>query len=255
MVPILLVALVSILHVVTMYELSNPLAWSTYLSVAIEIAALSALAGISVKMGKFIYIPFIIVTLIQFLGNLFFAYSFIDETTTSFKDWVDLVGPLFEPMGVEVTNIPAQKRILAFFTGGLLPFISLTFAHMLVVFTNKMRPEEVITPVSVIVDSIVEKQPEIVTEEIKSEDTPITNFSGETTFNKELTQEEIEEISKKASIWEQENTETEEPQPLKLTEDKIAEIEKFLTREEELIVESKGDNFPETKTLRYSKDI
>ena len=70
-VPILLVAFVSISHVTTMYELSNPIVWSVYLSIAIEIAALSALAAVSVRMGRFVYIPFIIVTIIQFLGNLF----------------------------------------------------------------------------------------------------------------------------------------------------------------------------------------
>ena len=56
-----------------MYELSNPIVWSVYLSIAIEIAALSALAAVSVRMGRFVYIPFIIVSIIQFLGNLFFA--------------------------------------------------------------------------------------------------------------------------------------------------------------------------------------
>ncbi len=141
-IPILLVAFVSISHVTTMYELSNPIVWSIYLSIAIEIAALSALAAVSVKMGRFIYIPFIIVTIIQFLGNLFFAYSFIDETSVAFKNWVELIGPLFEPMGIELLDIPSQKRILAFFTGGLLPFISLTFAHMLVVFTEKQKEDK-----------------------------------------------------------------------------------------------------------------
>jgi len=50
------------------------IAWAIYLSIAVEIAALSALAGVSVKLGKFIYFPFILVTLIQFVGNLFFRF-------------------------------------------------------------------------------------------------------------------------------------------------------------------------------------
>src|SRR5574343_1969758 len=86
-IPILSVAFVSISHVTEMYELTNPLAWSIYLSIGIEIAALSALAGISVKMGRFIYIPFIIVTIIQLLGNLFYSYSTINELSEEFKNW------------------------------------------------------------------------------------------------------------------------------------------------------------------------
>ena len=89
-IPILLVAFVSISHVTTFYELSNPFTWAIYLSVAIEIAALSALAAVSVRLGNFVYVPFGIVTLIQLVGNIFFSYSFIDETSQFFQDWIGL---------------------------------------------------------------------------------------------------------------------------------------------------------------------
>ena len=136
LIPILLVAFVSIAHVTTWYELSNPISWAIYLSAAIEIAALGALAGLSVNMGRFIYLPFGIVTFIQLIGNVFFSYSFIDVTSKMFIDWVDMVGPLFEPMGVESTDLTAHRRILSFLSGGFLPLISLTFAHMLVRFSE-----------------------------------------------------------------------------------------------------------------------
>ena len=94
LVPILTVAFVSISHVTSWYGLSNPVSWSIYLSVGIEIAALSALAAISAQMGSKVYFPFGIVTLIQFIGNIFFAYQYIDINSQAFKDWVDLVDPL-----------------------------------------------------------------------------------------------------------------------------------------------------------------
>ena len=75
LVPILAVAVVSISHVTKWYGLSNPISWAVYLSVGIEIAALSALAAISAKMGKKVYFPFGIVTLIQFIGNIFFDFA------------------------------------------------------------------------------------------------------------------------------------------------------------------------------------
>ena len=146
-IPILLVAFVSISHVTSFYGISNPFAWAVYLSVAVEIAALSALAGVSVKMGKFIYFPFLLVTLIQFVGNLFFSFSFIDEQSELFKQWMEMAGPLFEPMGIEITNTPTHKLILALFSGGLLPIISLTFAHMLVVYSNKEEQVTTLTPI------------------------------------------------------------------------------------------------------------
>ena len=136
-IPILLVAFVSISHVTSFYGISNPFAWAIYLSIAVEIAALSALAGVSVKLGKFIYFPFILFTLIQFVGNLFFSFSYINESSDLFKQWMEMAGPLFEPMGIEKGDNSSHKLILAFFSGGLLPMISLTFAHMLVVYSNK----------------------------------------------------------------------------------------------------------------------
>ena len=164
-IPILLVAFVSISHVTSFYGITNPFAWAIYLSVAIEIAALSALAGVSVKMGKFIYFPFILVTFIQFVGNLFFSYSYIEETSESFKQWMEMAGPLFENMGIDPTDTPTHKLMLALFSGGLLPVISLTFAHMLVVFSNKETETEIAT---------------------------------------ELTEEQIDDLSRKAGIMERE---------------------------------------------------
>lgn len=189
-IPILLVAFVSISHVTELYGLTSPLTWSIYLSVAIEIAALSALAGISVRMGKFIYFPFIVVTLIQFIGNMFYTYSFIDPSSDQFKEWVDFIEPLLTLMGVEGNDIPAQRRILAFFTGGLLPIISLTFAHMLVVFSERETGRSVEVPMisygvddtdetvvgqeePVVEDIIDEVMPEPVIEEEIIEEIPI----------------------------------------------------------------------------------
>lgn len=135
LVPILTVAFVSISHVTKWYGLSNPLSWAIYLSVGIEIAALSALAAISARMGKKVYFPFGIVTLVQFIGNIFFAYQYIDVNSQSFKDWVDLVDPIVSMMGVG--DVASHKRFLALFAGGMLPLISLSFLHMLVKFEEE----------------------------------------------------------------------------------------------------------------------
>lgn len=143
LVPILTVAFVSISHVTKWYGISNPVSWSIYLSVGIEIAALSALAAISAQMGRKVYFPFTIVTIIQFIGNIFFAYQFIDVNGESFKDWVELVDPVVSFLGVESGDMVGHKRFLALFAGGMLPIISLSFLHMLVKFEEeeKKKPE------------------------------------------------------------------------------------------------------------------
>lgn len=139
LVPIITVAIVSISHVTKWYGISNPISWAIYLSIGIEIAALSALAAIAAQMGKKVYFPFILVTLIQFLGNIFFAYSYIDVNSQLFRDWVDMVDPIVSFLGVESGDPVGHKRFLALFSGGMLPLISLSFLHMLVKFEEEEK--------------------------------------------------------------------------------------------------------------------
>lgn len=133
LVPIFAVAAISISHVVSWYDLANPISWAIYLSVAVEIAAMSAIAASSVKVKGFsVWFVFVIVTLIQFIGNIFFCYSEIDVTTKAFSDWAELTAPVFEAMGSDLTDLVAQRRWLALLEGGLLPLISLTCLHFFI---------------------------------------------------------------------------------------------------------------------------
>jgi hypothetical protein len=154
LVPILTVAFVSISHVTKWYGLSNPLSWAIYLSVGIEIAALSALAAISAKMGKKVYFPFGIVTLIQFIGNIFFAYQYIDVNSVSFKDWMDLVDPFVSYLGVESGDPIGHKRFLSLFAGGMLPIISLSFLHMLVKFEEEDKKPQPELPIDINIEEL-----------------------------------------------------------------------------------------------------
>lgn len=142
LIPILTVAFVSISHVTAWYGITNPFSWAIYLSVGIEIAALSALAAISANMGRVVYVPFGIVTFIQFLGNIFFAYQFIQVDSKIFLDWVEMVDPVVSYLGVESGNLISHKRFLALFAGGMLPLISLSFLHMLVKFEEEEKKKK-----------------------------------------------------------------------------------------------------------------
>lgn len=198
LIPILLVAFVSISHVTTFYNTSNPLTWAIYLSVAVEVAALAALAGVSAKFGKFIYIPFGIVTLIQFVGNFFYSYSYINPSGPQFIEWVDMVSAFFEPIGIDPTDTVAHRRMLAFLTGGLIPFISLTFAHMLIVYAGKIQTEKTESPtetnliVEETTDVIEESTQEIITEEVDDDTQTIEIVEVPEKINPSL--EELEEM-------------------------------------------------------------
>jgi hypothetical protein len=140
LVPIILVALISISHVVTWYDMANPINWAIYLSVAIEIAAMTALVAASTKIKSGIWFMFGLVTFIQVLGNVFYCYKEIDENGELFKSWVELTTPVWELLGT--TDTIGLKRWLAFLEGGLLPIISLTSLHFFITYNKKNDNEE-----------------------------------------------------------------------------------------------------------------
>jgi len=140
LVPIILVAVISISHVVTLYDIANPLNWAIYLSVAIEIAAMTALVAVSTRVKGGVWFMFSIVTLIQIIGNVFFCFKEIDENGELFKSWVELTLPIWDSLGTDVTDTVGMKRWLALLEGGLLPIISLTSLHFFV--NYEKRKEE-----------------------------------------------------------------------------------------------------------------
>jgi len=157
LVPIILVMLISISHVVSWYDLANPFKWAIYLSIAIEIAAMSSIAAASVKVKGGVWLVFIIVTLVQFIGNIFFCYNEIDATSQQFKSWVELTGPIFESFGSDISDTIAQKRWLALLEGGLLPIISLASLHFFIKYGG-IDDEKISTPVQEEINTPVQEE-------------------------------------------------------------------------------------------------
>ena len=67
LVPILLVAGISISHVVSWYDIANPINWAIYLSIAIEVGAMTALVAATNKIKGGVWFMFGLVTLILFI--------------------------------------------------------------------------------------------------------------------------------------------------------------------------------------------
>jgi hypothetical protein len=141
LVPIFLVAGISISHVVAWYDITNPFSWAIYLSVAIEIGAITALIAATQKIKGGVWFMFGVVTFVQMIGNIFYSYKEIEPNGELFIAWVELMSPIFELFGTEPTDIIAHKRWLAILSGGLLPIISLTSLHF---FVKYEKTEEII---------------------------------------------------------------------------------------------------------------
>lgn len=176
LIPIISVAMISISHVIGWYDLANPATWAIYLSVAVEIAAMSAIAAASVKIRGFsVWFVFGIVTLIQFIGNIYFSYVEIDVNSQGFKDWIDLIAPITDAMGNAAEDVVAQRRFLAILEGGLLPLISLTCLHFFIGYgegeTSQVpEPEQPVQP----------KEDEPIEDKVQPAEEPITPESDST---------------------------------------------------------------------------
>lgn len=163
LVPILLVAGISISHVVSWYDIANPFSWAVYLSIAIEVGAMTALIAATNKIKGGVWFMFGLVTLIQMIGNIFFSFKEIDANGDLFKSWVELTSPLWEMMGTDTTDVISLKRWLAFLEGGLLPIISLTSLHFFIKYEDR-KPDTTKELLEDIVEDL--KSEEIVEEEI-----------------------------------------------------------------------------------------
>ena len=227
LIPILLVAGISISHVVTWYEMANPINWAIYLSIAIEVGAMTALVAATNKIRGGVWFMFGLVTFIQMVGNIFYSYYQIDETGKLFQSWIELTAPVWELMGTETTDVVGMKRWLAFLEGGLLPLISLTSLHFFVTYEKEDEAKEEVKKKSSLEQDVVkiieanENPPEPnekLKEAKKSFDEEIKQVEDDTDevseVVEELVDEKIEEEMKEGPVEIQKDEEFDESHAL-----------------------------------------
>jgi len=145
----LMVSIISTIHVVDFFELSNPYWLAVTLAIAFELGAAASLASIITldKMNKtLIWSLFIVITLMQMQGNMYYAFKNINE----YETWSQLFNLIEE-------DPIYQKRILAFVSGAILPLVALGFIKSLVDYikpTKELTLEEKEEIVETIIDNI-----------------------------------------------------------------------------------------------------
>lgn len=142
----IIVSVISTIHVIDFFKLSNPEWLAISLAIAFEIGAAASLASLITldKMNKaLIWALFIILTLMQMMGNAYYAYVHLEN----YKAWIELFG-LVEEEAI------TQKRILAIISGAILPIVALGFIKSLVDYIkpSKAKPEKE-TPIKEITDT------------------------------------------------------------------------------------------------------
>ena len=127
----LMVSVISTIHVIDFFKLSNPTWLAVSLAIAFEIGAAASLASLisldKMKKGM-VWSLFIILTLMQAMGNTFYAYTHLQD----FQGWVEL-------FGLDEEEQIYQKRALSIISGAVLPVVALGFIKSLV---DYIKPEE-----------------------------------------------------------------------------------------------------------------
>lgn len=120
----ILVSIVSTIHVIDFFELSNPKWLAVTLAIGFELGAAASLAALITldKMNKtLVWALFITITAMQMQGNMYYAFINLEN----YQGWVELFNLLeWEPL--------AQKRLLAAVSGAILPLVALGFIKSLV---------------------------------------------------------------------------------------------------------------------------
>lgn len=126
----LLVSVISTIHVIDFFKLSNPTWLAVSLAIAFELGAAASLASLVIldKMNRtLVWILFAAITLMQMQGNMYYAFVNMKD----FQGWSELFGLIEE-------DIIYQKRVLAAVSGAILPLVALGFIKSLV---DYIKPE------------------------------------------------------------------------------------------------------------------
>ncbi|MDC1282468.1 hypothetical protein N8Z10_00790 [bacterium] len=134
----ILVSIVSTIHVIDFFQLSNPKWLAITLAIGFELGAAASLAALITldKMNKsLVWALFVTITAMQMQGNMYYAFINLED----YQGWVELFNLLeWEPL--------AQKRLLAAVSGAILPLVALGFIKSLV---DYIKPEKETDPVTI----------------------------------------------------------------------------------------------------------
>ena len=125
------VSLISTIHVIDFFRLSNPNWLAVSLAIAFEIGAAASLAALIAlqRVNKWmVWCIFILLAGMQMMGNTYYAFTNLHD----FQGWSEL-------FGLNEEELIYQKRILSVISGAILPLIALGFIKSLV---DYIRPAE-----------------------------------------------------------------------------------------------------------------
>jgi hypothetical protein len=134
-VPII-ASFVSTFHIYHLFQLGNPVWIALMLALAFEIGSLSIMLALAVlnKLNRnLVWFIFIVIFLMQIIGNVYDSYRFMDVMLEENPEWLKSFNSLYknilEMFGVLVKDLEKEKiqTILSLIIGLPIPIISISF--------------------------------------------------------------------------------------------------------------------------------
>jgi len=154
----LLVSIISTIHVIEFFKLSNPEWLAISLAIGFELGAAASLASLVIldRMNKtLVWMLFGTITLMQMQGNMYYAFVHMEN----FQGWSELFGLIEE-------DVVYQKRVLSAVSGAILPLVALGFIKSLVDYIKpESQDETVVEEVAKAEEKLVETKEEIYTQD------------------------------------------------------------------------------------------
>ena len=154
----LLVSIISTIHVIEFFKLSNPEWLAISLAIGFELGAAASLASLVIldRMNKtLVWMLFGTITLMQMQGNMYYAFVHMEN----FQGWSELFGLIEE-------DVVYQKRVLSAVSGAILPLVALGFIKSLVDYIKpESQAETVVEEVAKAEEKLVETKEEIYTQD------------------------------------------------------------------------------------------
>lgn len=222
----ILVSIISMIHVVSFFGMSNNIVMATSLAVAFELGCAASLVSAVSKNQMNQYIVwglFIILTAFQMMGNTYFAFTNLHD----FTSWSEL-------FALNELDIIEQKRYLSIISGAILPVVALGYVKCLVDYLthrNLEKQKEENAPI----EQVAKEEVETKVENSQIEDAVVNDTEEWGKFNQEenISEPVIEEYNfPEDSI--NENVDTEEAE----MEAPVNEIEEKFESED--VVEEVG---------------
>lgn len=122
----MIVSVISLVHVIEFFQLSNSYNMSVFLAIAFEVGAMASLLALTaldkIKVWV-VWSTFIILTIFQAMGNVYASY--VELNLDEIKDWIEL-------FNLQDQTSIFKRRIVAIISGLPIPLLALAFIKSLI---------------------------------------------------------------------------------------------------------------------------